>query len=123
MKAMGEETIFDASEEDFEQRVIEASRDKLVLVDFWAEWCAPCVRLAPVLEKVVRSYEGTVLLARVEADDNMRLAGAFRVKGFPSVLLFQNGEEKGRFAGFRLERDIREFIETWQRFEFAEGTD
>ena len=108
---MPDEIVFDVSEEDFEQRVIEASRTRPVMVDIWAEWCPPCRQLTPVLEKVAKSREGRVLLAKLEADENMRLAGFYRVKGFPTVMLFLDGEEKGRFAGFRSEQAVREFID------------
>lgn len=108
---MTEETIFDVSEEDFERKVIEASRIRPVIVDIWAEWCPPCRQLTPVLERVTKSSEGRILLAKLEADENMRLAGFYRVKGFPTVMLFLDGEEKGRFAGFRSEQAVREFID------------
>lgn len=111
MKAMGEETIFDVSEEDFEEKVIKASKTRLVMVDIWAEWCPPCRQLTPVLERVTKSCEGKILLAKLEADENMRLAGFYRVKGFPTVMFFRDGEEKGRFAGFRSEQAVREFID------------
>ncbi len=108
---MPDEIVFDVSEEDFEQKVIEASRTRPVMVDIWAEWCPPCRQLTPVLEKVAKSREGRVLLAKLEADENMRLAGFYRVKGFPTVMLFLDGEERGRFAGFRSEQAVREFID------------
>ena len=109
--AMADGIIFDVGEEDFEARVIEASRTRPVMVDIWAEWCAPCRQLTPVLERVAKSGEGRILLAKLEADENMRLAGFYLVKGFPTVMLFLDGEEKGRFAGFRSEQAVRAFID------------
>ncbi|MBI3391781.1 MAG: thioredoxin fold domain-containing protein [Nitrospirae bacterium] len=108
---MQDDIIFDVSEEDFEQKVIEASRTRPVMVDIWAEWCPPCRQLTPVLERVAKSRGGRILLAKLEADENMRLAGFYRVKGFPTVMLFLDGEERGRFAGFRSEQAVREFID------------
>jgi putative thioredoxin len=103
--------IFDVTEQDFAENVLKASAGTPVLVDFWAEWCPPCRALTPVLEKVARSYEGRVRLAKVDADENMKLAGRYQLRGFPTVILFVNGEEAGRFASFRPEGFVREFID------------
>ncbi len=103
--------IFDVDEGGFRQQVIEASRRQPVLVDFWADWCAPCISLAPHLERVIVELEGRVLLGKVEVDDNMRLAGHYRLRGFPTVILFQDGEERGRFTGSRASHWIREWLE------------
>ncbi|CAK0763334.1 Thioredoxin [Gammaproteobacteria bacterium] len=104
--------IVDVTEEDFAEQVVEGSRQRPVLVDFWAEWCGPCRSLTPLLERVVGSYGGMVLLAKVEADENMRLAGHYRLRGFPTCLLFRDGAVAGHFSGMRPEHFVREFIET-----------
>ncbi|MCW8905605.1 MAG: thioredoxin domain-containing protein [Sedimenticola sp.] len=103
--------IFDVDVEGFQQQVLEASAVQPVLVDFWAEWCSPCLALAPALERVVREYGGDLRLAKVEVDDNMKLAGHYRLRGFPTVILFQQGEERGRFSGARASHWIRDWIE------------
>ncbi|MEJ2592637.1 MAG: thioredoxin domain-containing protein, partial [Candidatus Thiodiazotropha sp.] len=87
--------IYDADEASFESTVVRASHEQPILVDFWAEWCAPCLSLAPALERVIDELEGLVRLAKVEVDDNMHLAGHYRLRGFPTVILFVNGEEHG----------------------------
>ena len=102
--------IFDVDETGFKEQVVDASRQGLILVDFWAEWCAPSISLAPALERVVAEHEGAILLAKVEVDDNMRLAGHYRLRGFPTVILFQGGEELGRFSGSRPGHWIHEWI-------------
>jgi len=109
----GPEWIFAAHYEDFQQRVLEASRQQPVLVDFWAEWCSPCLVIAPVLERVIGEYAGAVLLAKVEVDagENMKLAGHYRVRGFPTVMLLSEGEERGRFSGAHPAPYVRAFIE------------
>ncbi|MCG8487553.1 MAG: thioredoxin domain-containing protein [Chromatiales bacterium] len=102
--------IYNVDEAGFDERVIRLSHQGPVLVDFWAEWCAPCISLAPALERVVNEYEGRIQLAKLEVDDNMRLAGRYRLRGFPTVILFVGGEEKGRFHGSRASHWIREWI-------------
>ncbi|MBI3547046.1 MAG: thioredoxin [Gammaproteobacteria bacterium] len=102
--------IFDATENDFSEKVLEASRQHPVLVDFWADWCPPCRVLTPVLEKVTQALNGKILLAKVEVDDNMHLAGRYQLRGFPTVILFVNGVETGRFSGARREPQVQEFI-------------
>ncbi len=105
--------IFDVGLDDFEQRVIEASSDHPVFVDFWADWCPPCVAIAPIMEKVVNTYEENIELAKLEVDDgdNMKLAGRYQVRGFPTIILFQDGEERGRFSGAKSLSFVEQFIE------------
>jgi thioredoxin len=96
----------------FEADVVEASRRKPVLVDFWAEWCSPCLVVAPVLESIVESMGGELKLVKVEVDDgeNMKLAGHYRVRGFPTVMLFRDGRELGRFSGARSHTQVMAFL-------------
>lgn len=110
---MTQALIFDTELDRFEQDVIEASYQQPILVDLWAEWCPPCVVIAPLLEQVVQDHAGEVRLAKLEVDegDNMKLAGRYQVRGFPTVILFQNGEERGRFSGARPVSFIERFID------------
>ena len=103
--------IFDTDERHFPEAVIARSANTPILVDFWAEWCAPCIALTPILEKVVLEQAGRVLLAKVDADENMRLCGHYRLRGFPTVVLFRDGVERGRFHGARPVHRVQEFIE------------
>lgn len=99
---------------DFEERVLKASFRNPVLVDFWADWCGPCLFLDPVLKAVITEYHGKVLLAKLdtEEDENMKLAGRHQVRGFPTVLLIENGQEVARFSSARAKPFVREFIDT-----------
>jgi putative thioredoxin len=103
--------IYDVDEASFDEKVLKASARTPVLVDFWADWCPPCVALTPVLEKVAAEYGGKVRLAKVEADENMKLAGRYGLRGFPTVLLFVDGEERDRFSSFRPADFVRDFID------------
>jgi thioredoxin 1 len=109
--------IYAVDYEDFKQRVLDASHAQPVLVDLWADWCAPCVVIAPVLERIIGTYAGRLHLARVEVDEgeNMKIAGHYRVRGFPTIILFEQGEERGRFHGAHPARYIEEFIERHSR--------
>ena len=110
---MSERFIIDTSLDAFEQDVLSASHEKPVLVDFWAEWCPPCVVVAPLLEQVVKERDGEILLVKLEVDEgeNMKLAGRYQVRGFPTIILFEHGEEKGRFSGAKPVSQIELFID------------
>ena len=112
---MSDKLIFDTSLETFEQDVLQTSHNHAVLVDFWAEWCPPCVVVAPLLEQVVNERAGEIVLAKLEVDEgeNMKLAGRYQVRGFPTIILFQNGEEKGRFSGAKPASHIEQFIDEY----------
>jgi len=98
--------------ENFNRDVIEASADTPILVDFWAEWCSPCLVIAPVLERVVEELQGRIRLVKLEVDqgENMKLAGHYRVRGFPTVMLFHRGKEVARFSGAHSRTQILEFL-------------
>ena len=105
--------IFDVSLDDFEEKVLEASRKRPIIVDLWAEWCSPCIVLAPVLYTLVNEYQGEIALAKVEVDDGeyMKLAGRYAVRGFPTVILFRDAEEVVRFSGAKPLAYCRKFID------------
>ncbi|MEL6621952.1 MAG: thioredoxin [Pseudomonadota bacterium] len=102
--------IVDATTATFAAEVMEASRDQLVLVDFWADWCGPCKQLTPVLESVVASYGGTVKLVKVNVDENQAVAAQLRVQSLPTVYAFKDGRPLDGFMGAQPESAIREFI-------------
>lgn len=104
--------IFDVDTERFQREVIEASEAAPVLVDFWADWCAPCHALAPHLGRVVADLDGRVRLAKIEVDEgeNMKLAGRYQLRGFPTVILFRAGRELGRFSGARSRHQILDWL-------------
>jgi thioredoxin 1 len=108
----GNPWIVDVTEHSFLQEVIEFSHQTPVLVDFWADWCTPCRALTPVLEKLAAEDAGRWRLAKVEADENMRLAGRYKLRGFPTVLLFRDGEIKAQFSSARPLHWVREFLDT-----------
>ena len=115
MERLSERCTCATSLETFDKEVIEPSARMPVLVDFWAEWCTPCTVIAPVLERVALRYCGRLVVAKLEVDAgrNMKLAGRYQVRGFPTVILFRYGEERDRFTGARTERYIDLFVERY----------
>ncbi|MCU0935117.1 MAG: thioredoxin domain-containing protein [Gammaproteobacteria bacterium] len=107
----GRAHVVDVDEHRFAEVVIQGSQQRLVLVDFWAEWCPPCRALGPTLERLAQEFGGRFLLAKVEVDDNMRLAGHYKLRGFPTVIFFRHGEPVSHFAGNKPLHTVRELIE------------
>ena len=103
--------IFDVSgAASFEQLVIENSFHKPVLVDFWAEWCAPCKALMPMLAKIAEEFRGELLLAKVDCDVEQDIVARFGIRSLPTVVLFKNGQPVDGFAGAQPESAIREML-------------
>ncbi|VAW93351.1 hypothetical protein MNBD_GAMMA21-966 [hydrothermal vent metagenome] len=100
--------------ETFNAQVLDASHEKLVLVDFWADWCSPCLVIAPILDKVLSEYANEVVYSKLEVDEgeNMKLAGRYKVRGFPTIMLFRDGEELDRFSGARPAQFIEQFLQS-----------
>ena len=107
------EDIYEVFLEDFDENVIQASAERPILVDLWAEWCPPCVVIAPVLESIVKARGGRIALAKLEVDEgeNMKIAGRYQVRGFPTILLIYKGEEIDRFSGAKPRAFVEQFID------------
>jgi len=105
--------IFVVNLVDFQTQVLEASHEKAVLVDLWADWCAPCRVIAPILEKIAEEFHDTLGIAKIEVDEgeNMKIAGQYQVRGFPTLILFIDGKEIDRFSGTKPFHFIQTFIE------------
>ncbi len=102
---------FDVSLEDFEDRVLRASLETPVVVDFWAPWCAPCQTLKPMLEKLAEEYKGRFLLAKVNSDENQELAGHFGIRSIPSIKVVYQGQLVDGFDGALPEGQLRAFLD------------
>ena len=103
--------IFDVSgAADFEQLVIQNSFHKPVLVDFWAEWCAPCKALMPLLAQIAEGYRGELLLAKVDCDAEQEIVARFGIRSLPTVVLFKDGQPVDGFAGAQPESAIRAML-------------
>jgi len=106
------DNIFIADLDNFQSLVIDASHKTPVLIDLWAEWCSPCRVIAPLLEKLAAEYKDELCIAKIEVDEdeNMKIAGKYQVRGFPTLILFIDGEEVGRFSGAKPLSFIRHFL-------------
>lgn len=105
--------IFNVTSDTFDQLVVENSRHKPVLVDFWASWCAPCKVLMPLLEQITESYGGELLLAKVDCDAEVFLTERFGIRSLPTVVLFKDGQPVDGFAGAQPESAIRAMLEQY----------
>ena len=103
--------IKEVSEATFMQDVIEASKERPVIVDFWAPWCGPCKTLGPQLEEAVKAANGAVTMAKVNVDENQMIAGQMQVQSIPTVFAFSNGQPVDGFQGAVSASEIKAFVE------------
>ena len=103
--------IIDVSEAEFNDKVIEASSEKLVVVDFWAPWCGPCKQLTPILEKIINSSSDKITLVKINIDENQQIAAQLRIQSIPTVYAFKDKQIVNAFQGVISEKQIIEFLE------------
>jgi putative thioredoxin len=96
---------------NFREVVLEGSKTRPVVIDFWAPWCAPCRALKPVLEKLAQEYAGQFTLATINSDENQQLAAEMGVRGIPAVKAVVDGNIVDEFVGALPEAQVRAFIE------------
>ena len=89
----------EVTDRTFEQMVVES--DKLVLVDFWAEWCGPCKMIAPILDQIAQELDDKLVIGKLDIDKNQDTAMAFGVMSIPTLLLFKDGEPVERIVGYQ----------------------
>lgn len=103
--------VIDVNLENFQQVLLEGSKQKLVVIDFWADWCEPCKQLMPVLEKLAQEFSEQIVLAKVNCDEQQELAMQFGVRNLPTVALMKDGQPVDGFTGVQAEGQIRELLQ------------
>ncbi len=92
-------TVRELSQDDFHREVVES--DRPVLVDFWADWCQPCHRVAPIVEQLAEDFAGRITVSKVDTEANRDLSVEYAINSIPTLLLFKDGEVVERFIGVR----------------------
>ncbi len=92
------DSVRPVSDQDFQAEVIDASKTQPVLVDFWAEWCRPCLMLAPTVAEIAQKYSGRLKVVKLNVDENM-IANTFNIRGIPTLLIFKGGQVADQLVG------------------------
>ena len=104
------EKILTLTEKNFQNQ----TKNRLVLVDFWASWCAPCKMMAPVLNDAAAELDGHAMIGKVNIEENQSLAKQFNIRSIPTMVLFKNGVEVGRFSGVKNKDFVLKQIQSYQ---------
>jgi thioredoxin 1 len=104
------DTIKHVTDMSFETDVVKASGP--VLVDFWAEWCAPCKMIAPMLDEIAGEYQGKVTIAKLNIDESPKTPLRYNVRGIPTLILFKNGQVEGQKVGALRKTDLAAFLDS-----------
>ena len=107
---MSKQGIIDVNTDNFMSDVIEASKQKPIIVDFWAPWCEPCKQLTPLLESAVLKYKDKLVLAKINIDENQDIAAQLKIQSIPTVYIFFEGKVVDGFQGAQTNSEILEFI-------------
>ena len=102
------DNVIIATETSFAAEVLQANLP--VLVDFWAPWCGPCRKMAPVVEEMVAEFAGKIKVAKVNVDENQALATTYNIRGIPSLLLFKDGKVVDTSVGMLAKNQLIDFI-------------
>lgn len=97
-------------DKNFEQEVLQS--DKPVLVDFWAEWCAPCRALSPTVDAVAQDYQGKAKVVKLNVDDSPQVAQRYGIRGIPTLIVFKGGNESDRVVGMTGKENLARMLDS-----------
>lgn len=97
--------VIDLTSENFDKTIKES--DKLVLVDFWAEWCSPCLRYTPVLQALDEEVAGEAVIAKLEVDSASDIADRYEILSIPTTIIFKHGEILDTFVGIKSKDELK----------------
>jgi putative thioredoxin len=100
----------EVNDSDFEEKVIEKSKEKPVVVDFYADWCAPCQMLGPIMEKLGEEFKDKLVFVKINTDNNPETSNKYDVSGIPAVKIFKDGEVVDEFVGLQPEEEIKKWL-------------
>jgi thioredoxin 1 len=100
----------DLTSESFKKEVLD-EKEKIVIVDFWADWCMPCHMLSPVIEELGDEYSDKVKVAKIDVDENSDIASEYQVMSIPNVIFFKDGVEVTRLIGVRPKEDFKKELD------------
>jgi thioredoxin 1 len=103
---------FHITDANFEDTI---KKNSVVLVDFWANWCGPCIALAPTIQELAKEYSGKVLIGKLDVDENPSTAEKFQVFSIPTMILFRNGQETERLVGLCPKNRINDAIQKYSK--------
>jgi len=106
---MANELIKNVTDANFETEVVKSGAP--VLVDFWAEWCGPCKMIAPILDEVATGYEGKLVVAKMNVDDNRAVPAQYGIRGIPTLMLFKDGQLSATKVGALSKAQLTAFID------------
>jgi len=102
------ENVTELSDKEFDN----FTKEKVVLIDFYADWCMPCLMMAPVMEDIARKFKGKIKFGKVNIEDNQELAQKFRIVSLPTFMLFKDGKQADQFVGSRSIEDFEEKLKS-----------
>ena len=103
-------TLINITDEEFEDSILKNSG--VCLVDFWAEWCGPCKQISPILEEIASEENNDVTIAKINIDENPRIATDYGIRSIPTMLLFVNGELKDTKVGALPKKELNDWIKS-----------
>ncbi len=106
---MAGENTLQFTDDNFETEVLGAETP--VLVDFWAEWCGPCLMVAPTIDELANEYEGKIKVGKVDVDKSAKIAGQYNVQSIPTVILFDKGQPVERMVGAKNKREYKDILD------------